>query len=130
MEVRKVEQPKHESAWSTTGALWLGFALGPMAWMIHLQTVYATSQQVCQGDASRRTLHIISAVCQATAMIGALLAGWKFLRGGGTAPSEREGGLTARRRFMSAEGLLAGALFAVIIIAQWTVVASLPPCPP
>jgi hypothetical protein len=130
MATIKIEQPEHESAWSITGALWMGFALGPIAWIAHLQVIYAASQQVCQGDASRQSLHIVSAVCLAAAVIGAAVAGWEFFRGGDLTPSEFEGGLKARRRFMSAEGILTGVLFAVVIIAQWTVVAALPPCPP
>jgi Mn2+/Fe2+ NRAMP family transporter len=130
MSTIKIEQPEHESAWSTTGALWLGFALGPVAWAVHLQVIYASSQQVCQGDSSHRTLHIVSAACLAAAVVGAIVAGWEFFRGGGGLPSEREGGLKARRRFLSAECLLTSLLFAVVIIAQWTVVAAVPPCPP
>jgi Mn2+/Fe2+ NRAMP family transporter len=113
-----------------TGALWLGFALGPIAWIIHLQTVYAASEQVCQGDASRMTLHVISGLCLAAAIVGGLVAGWEFFRGGAGSSDEHEGGIKARRRFLSVEGLLTSALFVVVIIAQWTVVASLPPCPP
>ncbi len=130
MHTIKVEQPEHESTWSITGALWLGFALGPIAWIIHLQTVYAASEQVCQGDASRATLHVVSGLCLAAAILGGLIAGWEFFRGGDEPPDERAVGLEARRRFLSVEGLLTSALFVVVIIAQWTVVASLPPCPP
>jgi hypothetical protein len=130
MSTVKIEQPKHESAWSITGALWLAFALGPVAWAVHLQAVYAASQQVCQGDASSMTLHVISVACLAAAVIGGGLAGWECFRGGAEPPDEYEGGLRARRKFMSFEGLLTSALFTVLIIAQWTVVAALPPCPP
>jgi hypothetical protein len=122
-------QPKPPSAPLTTLALWTGFLLAPVAWAVHLQFVYAASQQVCKQKLSSVTLNSVSAICLGLAVISGLLATWNWFSAGAKWPSDDRSDLVARRRFLSAEGILAAVLFAVVIAAQWLALIYLPPCP-
>jgi hypothetical protein len=124
-----LEQPENEGWRHQTAALWAGFALGPVAWAIHLQLVYATSRQACQGDLEFTSLHVMSGVCLATAIGGALLSAWLWRHERFAAPSQYDDGYAARRRFMSVEGVMSGTLFALVIGAQWIALFYLSPCP-
>jgi hypothetical protein len=121
-------QPKPESAPFTTLALWTGFLLAPAAWAVHLQLVYAASEQVCKQHLSRATLNAVSVVCVALAVGGGLLATLNWFIAGAKWPSEERSDLTARQRFLSAEGILSGLLFTVVIVAQWLALLYLTPC--
>jgi heme/copper-type cytochrome/quinol oxidase subunit 2 len=122
------KQPEKTGGRHQTGALWAGLALGPVAWAVHLQLVYAASQQACQGDLAFVALHVMSAACLATAIVGGLLSFslWRHERF--TAPSQYDEGSTARRRFMSVEGVMSGTLFSIVIVAQWVALFYLSPC--
>jgi hypothetical protein len=109
-------------------ALWTAFFLGPAAWGVHLQSVYAASQQVCDGTFRLATLHVISTVCLAMSLGGGLLAMVLWLRAGAVWPSEERADAIARFRFVSAEAILTGILFALVIIAQWISVLYYSPC--
>jgi hypothetical protein len=122
-------QPKPPSAPLTTIALWTGLFLAPAAWGVHLQFVYAASQQVCKKNLTSVTLNSASAICLALAVISGLLATWNWFMAGATWPSDERSDLIARRRFLSAEGMLTALLFAVVIGAQWLALVYLPPCP-
>jgi hypothetical protein len=124
----KVHQPQHDGALLTNLALWVAFFLGPAAWAVHLQVVYAASQQVCDGTFSKSTLHIISALCLIASVVGGLLAMALWLRAGAVWPSERGDDLTARARLLSAEAMLTSLLFSLVIIAQWLSVLYYSPC--
>jgi hypothetical protein len=123
------EQPEKEGWRHEMAALWAGFALGPVAWAVHLQSVYAASQQACEGDLKSASLHLISGACLAAAIIGAVLSAWLWGHGQFIVPSQFDEGYMARRRFMSVEGLMSGALFSLVIIAQWIALFYLSPCP-
>jgi hypothetical protein len=124
------EKPQHESAPWTTAALWTGVFLAPVAWAVHLQFVYAVSQQACTGKISDMTLHIVSLACAAAAVAGGLLAAWHWFKSGAQWPSDERSDLIARRRFLSSEGILSSVLFALIIVGQWLAIVFLSPCPP
>jgi hypothetical protein len=122
-------QPKPASAPLRTIALWAGLFLAPAAWAVHLQFVYAASQQVCKQSLSSATLSCASAICLALAIISGLLATWNWFVAGAKWPSGEQSDLMARCRFLSAEGMLSALLFAVVIAAQWLALVYLPPCP-
>jgi hypothetical protein len=124
------EQPQKEGWRHETAMLWAGFVLGPVAWALHLQLVYAASQQACEGNLEVTSLHVMSALCLAAAIVGVLLTIWLWRHERFTAPSQFDGEYVARRRFMSVEGLMTGTLFSLVIIAQWIAVFYLSPCPP
>jgi hypothetical protein len=125
----QVDHPKPETAPLTTLALWLGLFLSPAAWAMHLQFVYAASQQICKQHLSEVTLNNASILCLTLAVIGGLIATWNWFTAGANWPSEERSDLIARRRFLSAEGMLSSLLFTIVIVAQWLSVAYFPPCP-
>src|SRR4051812_14326725 len=100
-----VQQHKGENAPWTTVALWIGLFLAPAAWAIHLQFVYATAQQACNGKIDQATLHFVSLACTALAVAGGLLATWNWFKAGAQSPSDERSDFVARRRFLSAEGM-------------------------
>ena len=123
------DQPKPESAPITTLALWTGLLLAPIAWAVHLQFVYAASQQVCTDRLTQTTLQAVSIICLALAVTAGLLATWNWFSAGAKWPSDERSDLVARRRFLSAEGMLSALLFAIVIVAQWLALVYFPPCP-
>src|SRR3954469_16306367 len=121
-------QPMPPSAPLTTLALWMGFLLAPAAWAVHLQFVYATSEQVCKQHLSRATLNGVSTACLTVAVFGGVLATMNWLLAGAKWPSDERSDLVARRRFLAAEGILTGLLFTVVIVAQWMALVYHSPC--
>lgn len=124
----KVEPPQHDGSLLATTLLWTAFFLPPAAWGFHLQFVYAAADQVCQGGVRELTLHIASIVCLAVAVLGGVVALWQWLAAGATWPSEQRSDFIARRRFLSAEAMLASLLFGLVIVGQWLAVLYLSPC--
>jgi hypothetical protein len=123
------DQPKPESAPVTTLALWTGLLLAPIAWAVHLQFVYAASQQVCNERLTPAMLQAASITCLALAVAAGLLATWNWFTAGAKWPSDERSDLIARRRFLSAEGMLSALLFALVIAAQWLALVYFSPCP-
>ena len=130
MNVRDLERQAVRLPRTTTLLLWTPFVLAPLAWGMHLQVVYAASQLVCSGAIPLSTLHLISAVCLVLAISASLFAAWQWRRAGAEVPSQHESGWSARMRFVSLQGMMSGALFALVIVAQWIALFYLPPCPP
>jgi len=104
----------------------LAVFLAPFAAMLHLQLSYMDVRHACRS-ASELRLHLESAVLLAVALVGVLLAwrGWHAV--GATWPAD-EGGHDGRSRFLFLAGLLLGALFSLVIVAQWLAVFLLAPC--
>jgi hypothetical protein len=122
------EAPSNQPVASTL-ALWFAVLGGPIAWAAHLQVVYSFSQQACEGDVPIALLHVLSVACLALCLASGIVAVFQWRQSGRGWPSETDEGFDARRRFMSAEGMLSGALFTLVIIAQWLAVVFLSPCP-
>src|SRR4051794_20464148 len=114
----------------TTPILWLALFMAPAAWAIHLQFVYAASQQVCKGSFSLFSLHVVSLACVLAALVGLSVALWQLIVTGAKWPSDEHNDEVARRRFLAAEAILAGLLFSIVITAQWFALVYLSPCPP
>jgi hypothetical protein len=129
MESVRAKPPEPDPALWTTLALWIGFSLGPTAWAVQLELVYAAAQQACQGDITITTLHMASGVCLIVSILGGVSAAWHWFRTGAAVPSQFETGIVTRRRFLSIQGMFTGALFAIIIAAQWLAIVYLSPCP-
>jgi type III secretory pathway component EscU len=121
------ERKDDEAPWITLG-LWIGLLLPPAVWGIHLQFVYAASEQVCKGQLSLTTVNVISAICIAAAIGAGILATGLWFGAGRIWPSEAKTDLIARQRFLSAEGMLSSLLFSIIVVGQWTGVLYLTPC--
>jgi hypothetical protein len=97
--------------------LWIGFLLPPIAWSLHLETVYLLSDYACAYN-NFVPNHIASAVCLLISLIGFTVAWFNWQRSGSTWPNGASGAIP-RSRFLSALGLLTGALFSALIFAQW-----------
>lgn len=108
--------------------LWAGLLAGPVAWLVQLQAVYALAQQVCLGLGAW-TLHAATLACLLPALGGCGLAWSGWGAAGRHWPSDADEGKLARVRFLSVLGLLTGALFSLLILAQWIAVWLLDPCP-
>lgn len=108
-------------------SLWAGALAGPVAWFVQLQGVYALTMKACDGQ-TRVMLHLAALACVLLAGAGAGLSwhNWRGVRGW---PSDWDQGSAARVRFLSVLGMLTGALFLVVMLAQWIAVFLLDPCP-
>jgi hypothetical protein len=110
-----------------TGVLWAAVLAGPVAWAVQLQTVYALAAPAGEGW-SEAPLHVVSLLCLLAAAGGGYLAhrGWRTVGGW---PSGADEAATGRARLLTVLGQLTGALFAVVILAQWTAAVMLPAHP-
>jgi hypothetical protein len=98
-------------------ALWLGFLLPPTAWALQLQIVYLLSEYGC-GTGNFLPNHIASAIALVLSAFGGLFSWHNWMKAGGEWKSE-EAGTIARSRFLAILGVLTGALFTIVIFAQW-----------
>ena len=119
----KLERAPISKTW-----LWSGFFSGPAAWLVHLQLVYLMAQWACLG-LPFISLHVASAVLLVIAM-GGLFVAWRNWRAVGLhMPADQGEPVFGRIQFMSALGVMTGALFSLLITAQWIAVIFLDPCP-
>lgn len=113
----KAEAQKDFSEKSGQFRLWLGLLLPPVAWALQLQAVYSFSLYAClKGGFS--PIHIASLIALILSLSGGFVAWRSWQQAGMNEPSKNAGPLS-RSRFMAALGVLTGALFSLVIIAQW-----------
>jgi hypothetical protein len=106
-------------------SLWAGVLAGPIAFFLNLQITYMLATLKC-GDATV-WLHLTAVGTLALALAGGALAWRDWRRTGGGEVGDGEGAIP-RSRFMSVLGMMTGALFALIIVAQWIPTFILGPC--
>ncbi|MBW3654468.1 MAG: hypothetical protein KY444_00045 [Gemmatimonadetes bacterium] len=106
--------------------LWFAVLAGPLAWMLGLNAEYGLVRVACDKD-SLLGLHLVSIATLLLALAGGLVSWREWKHAGREWPGE-EGGPTGRSRFMAALGLMASALFALVILAQWITNLFLHPC--
>jgi hypothetical protein len=107
------------------GKVTLGFAIaiGPVAWFLHLQTVYALAASAC-GSHGKAAVHAATAAAAVVALSG-IVVGGRALAGLPAAP----GGHAPRRaRFMAVLGIALSLFFGVAIAAAWIPSFVLQPC--
>lgn len=109
------------------GRLWVGVLAGPAAMLLQLQTNYALVLFECGAGGRRWVLHLVSALALAVAVGGTLLSRSNF-RASGAEWEDDGAGVLPRSRFMAAVGLMTGALFALVIVAQWAAIFFYDPC--
>jgi hypothetical protein len=100
------------------GALWVTNLLGPVAALTGLEIAYIFADRACKtGD--KLPVHLTWLVC----LFAALFAGWigtrEWRRWGGRHGGE-QGGPEGRSRFLALLGMLASAMSALVISAQWS----------
>ncbi len=97
--------------------LWFSFLLPPIVWITQLQTVYLLTEYAC-GSGNFSSIHIVSIVSLVLSIFGFLVSWRNWMKTGGEWKSEGAGGVS-RSRFMAILGVLTGALFTLVIFAQW-----------
>jgi hypothetical protein len=97
--------------------LWIGMLLPPAAWAVHLQSIYLTSELGC-NTADLFWNHVVTGVCFVFAVIGTVAAAqaWRSL---GEVAADGSASPQVRKKFMAIIGVLGGAFFAMVILAQW-----------
>jgi len=107
-------------------ALWAGFLIAPLAFLLNLQTSYMLVPFAC-STGQVFWLHVASAGALVLALFGASIALRNWQRTGRGWQSEG-GSAAARSRFMAITGLLMSGLFSLIILAQWIADFIIDPC--
>src|SRR4051794_26633719 len=120
-------EPHGPSEAGRTLVLWFGGLGGPLAWFVPQQALYVLNFGVATPE-NRLPLHVASAVALLTALAAVAVsrANWRAVGGW---PADADEGRPARLRFLSVLGMLAGSLFALVIVAQWIAVVMLDPYP-
>jgi hypothetical protein len=103
---------------------WAGVALGPLAWGINLQGVYALAHFSCETTPLTGT--IMSAVLAIVALAGTVISARAVRRGAGAEWAEAQGG--GPRTFMAWLGVGSGILFALVIANQLAASLMISPC--
>jgi hypothetical protein len=109
---------------SDVGLLWVGLLAGPIAWAVQLLVVFSMAAWVCDGGPAWLT-HLVSLLCLLAATGGAYLA-WRDWRTVGGWPESEDAVDLGRTRLMAVLGMMGGALFGFVILAQWIAVMVLP----
>jgi hypothetical protein len=112
-------------------ALWLALLAPPSLVLTQMLAIYALSTQLC-GTGRRGSLHLVAGLCTLSCLAALLLA-WRESREARGAAGATEGAALDRedsRRFLAALGLMSGALFTLLALAQWFAVLVLDLCPP
>jgi hypothetical protein len=111
------EGMKRDSTGSvSTGLIWTGLLVPPIAWAFQLQANYVLVSVTCQ-QGSRWPLYLVTLI----ALLITLAAGfgaWRALVRVNGSYSEDGGSPASVARFMSILGLMTSALFLLVIIAQ------------
>jgi hypothetical protein len=102
---------------------WAGVALGPAAWAVSTQTLYAISAQACAKSA---TTIILAAVLVVVAATGTLISLRAVRRDAAAEWADAQGGRA--RNFMAWLGVGAGVLFALVIANQMAAAVMITPC--
>ncbi|MGY3551582.1 uncharacterized membrane protein YidH (DUF202 family) [Bradyrhizobium sp. USDA 4472] len=103
---------------------WAGVALGPLAWGINLQGVYAFAHFSC--ETTRVSGTIMSAVLAIVALIGTAISARAVRRAAGAEWADAQGG--GPRSFMAWLGVGSGVLFALVIANQLAASLMISPC--
>ena len=103
---------------------WAGVALGPLAWGINVQGIYALAHLSCETTRAGGT--IISAALAVVALIGTAISARAVHRGAGAEWADAQGG--SARTFMAWLGVGSGVLFALVIANQLAASLMISPC--
>jgi hypothetical protein len=103
---------------------WLGVALGPAAWGINLQAIYALTPHVCAKPSSATI--VLSIVMAIIAASGSLISLRAVRRDAAAEWSEAQGGRA--RNFMAWIGVGSGMIFALVILNQLAAALMISPC--
>jgi hypothetical protein len=103
---------------------WLGLALGPAAWGVNLQIIYAITPHVCTKPSS--AMIVLSIVMAIIAASGSLISLRAIRRDAAAEWTEAQGGRA--RNFMAWLGVGSGVIFALVILNQLAATLMISPC--
>jgi hypothetical protein len=103
---------------------WIGLALGPIAWAINLQTIYAMTPHACAKPTSVTV--VLSTMMAVLAIAGTLMRWRATCRDGPAELAEMQGGRA--RNFMAWLGVGSSAIFALVILNQLAAAVMISPC--
>jgi hypothetical protein len=112
IEVQKEFSEKRGQFW-----LWVGLLLPPAVWSAQLEIVYLLTEYGC-ATANFLPVHITSAAALILSVFGGLVSWHNWMKTGGEWKSESAEPIS-RSSFMAILGVLTGALFSLVIFAQW-----------
>lgn len=114
--------------------LWTLLLVPPIAWAVHLQTLYSLHAQACDSN-TRLMLWLVSAVLLAIVLFTAMRAWttWQsipqpYAGGAAGAPEEQEPRWEGRAKFMAAAAFAGSLFFALVILGQTIPTVILGPC--
>ena len=111
----------------TSGRLWLAVVIGPVAWLIYLQTAFALVPWACNRPVGGMIALLaagVLALALSTAGLGTAWQAWRRLDRTGAATAT----VTARARFMALTGIGTSALFVLVVVAGMLPLLLLAPC--
>jgi hypothetical protein len=103
---------------------WAGVALGPLAWGLNVQGVYALAHFSCEK--TRASGAILSAILILVALAGTAISARAVRQGAGAEWTDAQGG--GPRTFMAWLGVGTGVLFALVIANQLAASLMIGPC--
>jgi hypothetical protein len=107
-----------------TPLYWMGVALGPAAWAINLQTIYAIAPHACARPTSATiALSIVMAIIAGS---GSLISLRAIRRNAPAEWAEAQGGQA--QNFMAWLGVGSGVIFALVILNQLAATLMISPC--
>jgi hypothetical protein len=110
----------------TVALLWFAFLGGPIAWALGLGLDYTLARLACTQQ-NLLPLHGVSLATLGLAVFAGAVS-WREWRRSGAGVPDESGGVLSRSRFMATVGILGGAYFSLIILAQWSAKLFLEPC--
>ena len=97
--------------------LWIGMLLPPVAWSVQLEAMWLTSEYGCYTSDFLWN-HVVSLTGLIVSAIGWYIAYAEYREWAAIGDNAMHDA-RSRRRFMAMVGVMSGALFTVLIFAQW-----------
>jgi len=107
-------------------AQWTGLLLAPATFFAHLQGAYVLVPRACRYHADV-WLHVVGVASVLLAALGTGVA-WRVWTAAGRDASTETGGAVGRARFLGLTGFAVGALFVLLLTAQWVAAFVISPC--
>ena len=111
---------------TSLAAQWTGFWLAPVTFFAHLQVAYVLVPKAC-FTGNHLWLHVAGLLSVVFALAGTAVAWSVWQREGGGEPGQL-GGPTHRARFLGVVGFVIGAMFTLLLAAQWAAAFIISPC--
>jgi hypothetical protein len=107
--------------------LWLAVLIGPIAWLVYLQTAYALVPWACRRPTGGMIALLAAGGVALALSTAGLVAGWQAWRRIDRS-REAAGAATTRARFIALTGIGTSALFVLVVVAGMLPLLLLAPC--